>query len=52
MLLENSFPFLTISTCFEIYQDHCVDAEWDLWDYLEEVEALINPDDSDVSDCE
>lgn len=51
MILEKSFPFLTISTCNEIYQDHgSTSPDWDFWEYLEEVERLINPDDSDCID--
>lgn len=49
MILEKSFPFLTISTCFEIYQDHCTSPDWDFWDYLAEVDSLISSDD-DVCD--
>lgn len=51
MVLAASFPFLTIELCQEICNDHD-DADWDLWSYLEEVEACVKSEDyEDSVDC-
>lgn len=50
MDLAVSFPFLTISTCNEIYQDHCCQVDWDLWEYLDEVDKTLTAFADDEAD--
>ena len=50
MDLSVSFPFLTISTCNEIYFDHCHQVDWDLWEYLDEVDKTLSAFADDEAD--
>ena len=50
MDLSLSFPFLTISTCNEIYDRHCVQKDWDLWEYLDEVDKTLSAFADDEAD--
>ena len=45
-----SFPFLTISACNEIYSRHCMQKDWDLWDYLNEVDKTLSAFADDEAD--
>lgn len=48
MTLQQSFPEITISTCIDLYTENASIPHWDLWEYLDEVESLVDPCDNDM----
>lgn len=50
MDLTLSFPFLTISACQEIYSCHCLQKDWDLWEYLDEIDRTLSAFAEDEAD--
>ena len=50
MDLTLSFPFLTISACQEIFEAHSLQKDWDLWEYLDEIDKTLSAFADDEAD--